>query len=123
MKLDVKVWGPSIITLFEALGNVFVNSVWEELLHARKTFQADEIPMRFFESDKHKEFFGKPSYADHISVKEKFIHAKVLLLIVKFTPFAVCSISSRGCSSCNFLSQLKLTSSAHYSSYFKLVSP
>ncbi|XP_015071113.1 ADP-ribosylation factor GTPase-activating protein AGD3-like isoform X1 [Solanum pennellii] len=76
LKLDVKVWGPSIITLFEALGNVFVNSVWEELLHARKTFQADEIPMRFFESDKHKEFFGKPSYADHISVKEKFIHAK-----------------------------------------------
>ncbi|KAG5618814.1 hypothetical protein H5410_018638 [Solanum commersonii] len=76
LKLDVKVWGPSIITLFEALGNVFVNSVWEELLHARKTFQADEIPMRFFESEKHKEFFGKPSYADHISVKEKFIHAK-----------------------------------------------
>ncbi|XP_016563060.2 ADP-ribosylation factor GTPase-activating protein AGD3 isoform X1 [Capsicum annuum] len=76
LKLDVKVWEPSIITLFEALGNVFVNSVWEELLHARKTFQADEIPMRFFESEKHKEFFGKPSYADHISVKEKFIHAK-----------------------------------------------
>ncbi|XP_049367591.1 ADP-ribosylation factor GTPase-activating protein AGD3-like [Solanum verrucosum] len=76
LKLDVKVWGPSIITLFEALGNVFVNSVWEELLHARKTFQADEIPMRFFESEKHKEFFGKPSYADHISVKERFIHAK-----------------------------------------------
>lgn len=86
MKLDVKVWGPSIITLFEALGNVFVNSVWEELLHARKTFQADEIPMRFFESEKHKEFFGKPSYADHISVKEKFIHAKVLLRIVKLLP-------------------------------------
>ncbi|WMV22048.1 hypothetical protein MTR67_015433 [Solanum verrucosum] len=77
LKLDVKVWGPSIITLFEALGNVFVNSVWEELLHARKTFQADEIPMRFFESEKHKEFFGKPSYADHISVKERFIHAKL----------------------------------------------
>ncbi|XP_060205375.1 ADP-ribosylation factor GTPase-activating protein AGD3-like isoform X2 [Lycium barbarum] len=76
LKLDVKVWEPSVITLFEALGNVFVNSVWEELLHARKTFQADEIPMRFFESEKHKEFFGKPSYADHISVKEKFIHAK-----------------------------------------------
>lgn len=76
LKLDVKVWGPSVITLFEALGNVFVNSIWEELLHARKTFQADEIPMRFFESEKHKEFFGKPSYADHISVKEKFIHAK-----------------------------------------------
>ncbi|XP_075107555.1 ADP-ribosylation factor GTPase-activating protein AGD1 isoform X2 [Nicotiana tabacum] len=76
LKLDVKVWEPSVITLFEALGNVFVNSIWEELLHARKTFQADEIPMRFFESEKHKQFFGKPSYADHISVKEKFIHAK-----------------------------------------------
>ncbi|KAM3268853.1 hypothetical protein P3S67_030817 [Capsicum chacoense] len=58
LKLDVKVWEPSIITLFEALGNVFVNSVWEELLKNTKSSLA------------------KPSYADHISVKEKFIHAK-----------------------------------------------
>ncbi|OIT36440.1 PREDICTED: ADP-ribosylation factor GTPase-activating protein AGD3-like isoform X1 [Nicotiana attenuata] len=76
LTLDVKVWEPSVITLFQALGNVFVNSVWEGLLHPRRTFQADEIPMRFLESQKHKQFFCKPSVDDHISVKEKFIHAK-----------------------------------------------
>lgn len=76
MALDVKVWEPSVITLFQALGNVFVNSIWEGLLQASRTFQADEIPMRFVESDRHKKFFSKPSHNDHISVKEKFIHAK-----------------------------------------------
>ncbi|KAA8540623.1 hypothetical protein F0562_024458 [Nyssa sinensis] len=76
LTLDVKVWEPSVITLFQALGNIFVNSIWEGLLHARRTFQADEIHMRFFESDKHKQFFNKPSHDDHISIKEKFIHAK-----------------------------------------------
>lgn len=76
LALDVKVWEPSVITLFQALGNVFANSIWEKLLHARRTFQADEIPMRFHESDKPKQFFRKPSHDDHISVKEKFIHAK-----------------------------------------------
>ncbi|CAK9186903.1 unnamed protein product [Ilex paraguariensis] len=74
--LDVKVWEPSVITLFQALGNVYVNSIWEGLLHARRTFQADEIPMRFFESDKHKQFFSKPCHDDPISVKERFIYAK-----------------------------------------------
>ncbi|CAI9113739.1 OLC1v1014405C1 [Oldenlandia corymbosa var. corymbosa] len=76
LALDVKVWEPSVIALFQALGNVFVNSIWEGLLQARKTFQADEIPRRIFESDKHKQFFSKPSRDDHISLKEKFIHAK-----------------------------------------------
>ncbi|CAI9786858.1 unnamed protein product [Fraxinus pennsylvanica] len=74
--LDVKVWEPSVITLFQALGNVFANSIWEGLLQARRTMQADEIPMRHFESDKHKQFFSKPSHDDHISIKEKFIHVK-----------------------------------------------
>ncbi|KAK4354398.1 hypothetical protein RND71_026592 [Anisodus tanguticus] len=76
LALDVKAWEPSVIILFQALGNVFVNSVWEALLHPRRTFQADEIPMRFLESHKHKQFFCKPSDDDHISVKEKFIQAK-----------------------------------------------
>ncbi|KAL2478957.1 ADP-ribosylation factor GTPase-activating protein AGD3 [Forsythia ovata] len=74
--LDVKVWEPSVITLFQALGNVFANSIWEGLLQARRTVQADEIPMRHIESEKHKQFFSKPSHDDHISVKEKFIHVK-----------------------------------------------
>ncbi|WMV57758.1 hypothetical protein MTR67_051143 [Solanum verrucosum] len=76
LALDVKVWEPSVIILFQALGNVFVNSIWEGLLHPRRNFQADEIPMRFLESHKHKQFSCKPSEDDHISVKEKFIHGK-----------------------------------------------
>ncbi|CAL5412444.1 unnamed protein product [Camellia sinensis] len=76
LALDVKVWEPSVIKLVQALGNVFVNSIWEGLLHAQRTFQADEIPMKFFDHDKHKQFFSKPRHDDHISMKEKFIHAK-----------------------------------------------
>ncbi|KAL8464394.1 hypothetical protein ACS0TY_034066 [Phlomoides rotata] len=76
LTLDVKVWEDSVITLFQALGNVFVNSIWEGLLRASRTVQADEIPIRSFESDKYKQFFTKPHHTDHISVKEKFIHAK-----------------------------------------------
>ncbi|KAL3835403.1 hypothetical protein ACJIZ3_010139 [Penstemon smallii] len=70
LTLDVKVWEPSVITLFQALGNVYVNSIWEGLLQASRTIQADEIPMRY------KQFFSRPNHSDHISVKEKFIHAK-----------------------------------------------
>lgn len=46
LALDVKVWEPSVISLFQALGNVFVNSIWEGLLQAQRTFQADEIPIK-----------------------------------------------------------------------------
>ncbi|XP_047331932.1 ADP-ribosylation factor GTPase-activating protein AGD3-like [Impatiens glandulifera] len=76
LTLDVKVWEPSVINLFQALGNVFVNSIWEGLLQARRTVQADEVRMKFVEYDKQKQFFNKPRPDDHISVKEKFIHAK-----------------------------------------------
>ncbi|KAG9152431.1 hypothetical protein Leryth_015841 [Lithospermum erythrorhizon] len=76
LTLDVKVWEPSVINLFQALGNIYVNSIWEGLLHAMRTYQADEIPMRLFESGKHKEFFSKPNHTDHISIKEKFIYTK-----------------------------------------------
>ncbi|KAL6559644.1 ADP-ribosylation factor GTPase-activating protein agd3 [Orobanche gracilis] len=76
LTLDVKVWEPSVITLFQALGNVYVNSIWEGLLRASRTVQADEIPIRSLESDKYKQFFTKPHHSNHISVKEKFIQAK-----------------------------------------------
>ncbi|XP_031100520.1 ADP-ribosylation factor GTPase-activating protein AGD3-like isoform X2 [Ipomoea triloba] len=76
LTLDVKVWEPSIITLFHALGNAFANSVWEELLQVSTTFQDDEIPEWFVELDKRKQFSPKPNHNDQISVKEKFIHAK-----------------------------------------------
>jgi hypothetical protein len=43
LTLDVKVWDPSVLNLFMSLGNVYVNSIWEELLHSKSTFQADEM--------------------------------------------------------------------------------
>ncbi|OVA09670.1 Arf GTPase activating protein [Macleaya cordata] len=77
LTLDVKVWEPSVITLFQSLGNTFANSVWEELLHSVSTFPADDIPTRFCRSEKHQSLpISKPSHSDPISTKEKFIHAK-----------------------------------------------
>ncbi|KAF2288366.1 hypothetical protein GH714_007075 [Hevea brasiliensis] len=77
LTLDVKVWEPSVISLFQSLGNAFANSVWEELLQSRSTFQVDLIPTGSYKSDKSQpHFICKPSPAESISVKEKFIHAK-----------------------------------------------
>ncbi|KAK3018170.1 hypothetical protein RJ639_003840 [Escallonia herrerae] len=77
LTLDVKVWEPSVITLFQSLGNAFANSVWEELLQSRSAFQVDLVPTGFYKSDKPQLlYFSKPSHADPIAVKEKFIHAK-----------------------------------------------
>ncbi|KAJ6945727.1 ADP-ribosylation factor GTPase-activating protein AGD3 [Populus alba x Populus x berolinensis] len=44
LTLDVKVWEPSVISLFQSLGNAFANSVWEELLQSRSALQAELIP-------------------------------------------------------------------------------
>lgn len=45
LTLDVKVWEPSVLTLFQSLGNTFVNSVWEETLYSKSTLQADTMPI------------------------------------------------------------------------------
>ncbi|OVA17375.1 Arf GTPase activating protein [Macleaya cordata] len=78
LTLDVKVWEPSVITLFQSLGNTYANSVWEELLNSGSTFQADDIPKRqIFHNNKHQQLrMSKPNHFDPISIKEKFIHAK-----------------------------------------------
>nr|XP_033513999.1 ADP-ribosylation factor GTPase-activating protein AGD3 isoform X2 [Nicotiana tomentosiformis] len=74
LTLDVKVWEPSVIALFQSLGNTFANSVWEESLQARGAFQVNVCAAR---SDKLQQLYiSKPSHADPISTKEKFIHAK-----------------------------------------------
>ncbi|KAG2334184.1 hypothetical protein Bca52824_005364 [Brassica carinata] len=74
LTLDVKVWEPSVITLFQALGNNFANTVWEELLHSRSAFHVEP---GLTGSDKSRVMVtGKPSYADMISIKEKYIQAK-----------------------------------------------
>ncbi|GLU06288.1 hypothetical protein SLE2022_233320 [Rubroshorea leprosula] len=77
LTLDVKVWEPSVISLFQSLGNAFANSVWEELLQSRSTFQVDIVSTGLYKSDKPQLLpVGKPCYSDSISLKEKFIHTK-----------------------------------------------
>lgn len=77
LTLDVKVWEPSVINLFQSLGNTFANSVWEEMLQAKGVFQVDLVPAGLCKPEKsHMFFISKPSHADSILVKEKFIHAK-----------------------------------------------
>ncbi|XP_057949789.1 ADP-ribosylation factor GTPase-activating protein AGD3 [Malania oleifera] len=77
LTLDVKVWEPSVISLFQSLGNTFANSVWEEQLQSRGAFQVDLVPTGLYKAEKsHLLFLSKPSHADAISIKEKFIHAK-----------------------------------------------
>ncbi|KMT10930.1 hypothetical protein BVRB_5g113430 [Beta vulgaris subsp. vulgaris] len=79
LTLDVRVWEPSVISLFQSLGNVHANSVWEEFMHARNFTQSDERPVIFPKSEQHKPaFMKKPAPNDPVAVKELFIHAKVL---------------------------------------------
>ncbi|KAM7277272.1 hypothetical protein ACFE04_019138 [Oxalis oulophora] len=77
--LDVKVWEPSVLALFQSLGNVYANSVWEELLHAGMTLASEGTAMGCNSSqlDTQKSIhMRKPNPDDPISVKEKFINAK-----------------------------------------------
>ncbi|KAF6162839.1 hypothetical protein GIB67_029108, partial [Kingdonia uniflora] len=46
LTLDVKVWEPSVISLFQSLGNTYANSIWEESLHSRSDGQDDDSPRR-----------------------------------------------------------------------------
>ncbi|KAK4789471.1 hypothetical protein SAY86_016775 [Trapa natans] len=74
LTLDVKVWEPSVITLFQALGNAYANSIWEELLQSKSSFQVSAGSSEFNNAQVH--LMSKPNPSDSISVKEKFIHAK-----------------------------------------------
>ncbi|XP_017642433.1 ADP-ribosylation factor GTPase-activating protein AGD3 isoform X3 [Gossypium arboreum] len=77
LTLDVKVWEPSVIGLFQSLGNTFANSVWEEFLQSRSALHVDLTLAGFYKSDKLQLLLtGKPCHTDSISAKEKFIHAK-----------------------------------------------
>ncbi|KAL2541319.1 ADP-ribosylation factor GTPase-activating protein AGD2 [Abeliophyllum distichum] len=72
--LDVKVWEPTILGLFQTLGNEYCNSVWEELLLLQKDgLKPDALPS-----------VTKPSPKDAIPQKEKYIQAKYVgKLLVK----------------------------------------
>lgn len=43
LTLDVKVWEPSVLNLFQSIGNIYANSIWEELLHSGTSFTGDEM--------------------------------------------------------------------------------
>lgn len=45
LTLDVKVWEPSVLNLFQSLGNIYANSVWEELLRIGNNSLTDERHM------------------------------------------------------------------------------
>ncbi|KAH9623708.1 hypothetical protein KSS87_013422 [Heliosperma pusillum] len=79
LTLDVRVWAPSVISLFQSVGNTFANSVWEEFLHDENFSESDERPTIFpkTEAQAHKPaFMKKPAHNDPVAVKELFIHAK-----------------------------------------------
>ncbi|XP_078161466.1 ADP-ribosylation factor GTPase-activating protein AGD4-like isoform X1 [Carex rostrata] len=69
LTLDVKVWDPVVIDLFQSLGNTFSNSVWDELLLHDQNEGMDE-------SDKCIWPIGKPNPNDSFSRKEKYIQSK-----------------------------------------------
>eukprot|EP00268_Persea_americana_P014838 TRINITY_DN1667_c0_g1_i1.p1 TRINITY_DN1667_c0_g1~~TRINITY_DN1667_c0_g1_i1.p1 ORF type:complete len:648 (-),score=128.93 TRINITY_DN1667_c0_g1_i1:605-2548(-) len=79
LTLDVKVWEPTVLGLFRALGNSYCNSVWEELLHLqddrRDDSNAISLPVT------------KPGPKDAFSSKEKYIQSKYTekLLVIKDT--------------------------------------
>lgn len=76
LTLDVKVWEPSVLALFQSLGNTYANSVWEGLLHPEGKFPTEDAQLGASKSSHKKFLVRKPSQNDQISVKELFIHAK-----------------------------------------------
>ncbi|KAK7369601.1 hypothetical protein VNO80_11643 [Phaseolus coccineus] len=78
LTLDVKVWDSSVLSMLKSLGNLFANSVWEELLHSGGNLQTVDT-LASSSKEKGEEIFHarKPKHDDPILLKERFIHAKV----------------------------------------------
>ncbi|KOM41280.1 hypothetical protein LR48_Vigan04g147800 [Vigna angularis] len=76
LTLDVKVWDSAVLSMLQSLGNLFANSVWEELLQPSCSSQTDENPDGSSKPQKKLFHARKPSHDDPISLKERFIHAK-----------------------------------------------
>ncbi|KAK1270431.1 ADP-ribosylation factor GTPase-activating protein AGD3 [Acorus gramineus] len=77
LTLDVKVWEPSVINLFQSLGNTFANSIWEELLHSTSLRKVEDVSASVCKLDRKQPILlSKPSHTEPISIKEKFIQAK-----------------------------------------------
>ncbi|CAD6218586.1 unnamed protein product [Miscanthus lutarioriparius] len=77
LTLDVRVWEPSVINLFQSIGNTFANTVWEEMLPSSSCVDHGDISRADgLENMSHGFAPSKPKQSDSIAVKEKFIHAK-----------------------------------------------
>lgn len=78
LTLDVKVWEPSVINLFQSIGNLFANSIWEELFSNWGKDDTDTTERNHLNEEKEEiePSFVKPDARDPLSTKEKFIHAK-----------------------------------------------
>lgn len=83
LTLDVKVWEPSVISLFQSLGNRFGNSVWEENLLKQDNDLArtlsDSSMGRFNLAQGSGELESiptRPDARDSLLAKERFIHSK-----------------------------------------------
>ncbi|XP_065870153.1 ADP-ribosylation factor GTPase-activating protein AGD4-like isoform X1 [Euphorbia lathyris] len=77
LTLDVKVWEPTILNLFHALGNAYCNSIWEAILSVASE-RADEFSII-------SSSIAKPCPKDAICRKEKYIQAKYVekLLVIR----------------------------------------
>ncbi|WOL03750.1 hypothetical protein Cni_G12470 [Canna indica] len=78
LTLDVRAWEPSVINLFQSLGNSFANSIWEELFPSSSNAKCrdDSSSNELDSSNQEHICISKPKHSDLISAKEKFIHAK-----------------------------------------------
>ncbi|PON55872.1 Arf GTPase activating protein [Trema orientale] len=68
LKLDVKVWEPTILDLFRNLGNAYCNSLWEGLLQLENARKDDANALITS--------ISKPCPRDAFHRKEKYIQAK-----------------------------------------------
>ncbi|THU59712.1 hypothetical protein C4D60_Mb07t04930 [Musa balbisiana] len=78
LTLDVRVWDPSVISLFRSLGNTFANSIWEESFLMTSNGKSGDVSRSLCTLDRNQEhyYISKPKHSDPIAVKEKFIQAK-----------------------------------------------
>ncbi|KAF7095510.1 hypothetical protein CFC21_097662 [Triticum aestivum] len=76
LTLDVRVWEPSVINLFQSLGNMFVNRVWEETLPSSNNGSSVDNTSTNGSQAAQYLTTTKPKHSDPFSAKEKFIHAK-----------------------------------------------
>ncbi|KAJ6823684.1 ADP-ribosylation factor GTPase-activating protein AGD3 [Iris pallida] len=89
LTLDVRVWEPSVINLFQSLGNSFANSVWEEFLPSTNNGNMEDDTSFCMLNGKNHISMRKPKHNDPISVKEKFIQAKYAEKVFIHKPIAV----------------------------------